>query len=59
MDPRGLVRQTPRNGLADMTRIASLDTGLATLRCDTAGLLSWRTGRHGVTGSWVHDPSAG
>jgi RHS repeat-associated protein len=54
-DPRGLVTQTPRNGLADMTRLASPDTGQATMRYDAAGLLLQRTDSRGVTASWVHD----
>jgi len=54
-DPRGLVTQTPRNGLADMTRLASPDTGQATMRYDAAGLLIQRTDSRGVTASWVHD----
>ena len=54
-DPRALVTQYPRNGLGDVTGLASPDTGTASHTLDAAGNLATRLDSRGVLATHAYD----
>jgi RHS repeat-associated protein len=54
-DPRGLLTQSPRNGLGDPTQLISPDTGTASSTFDAAGQLKTRTDSRGVLSTTTYD----
>jgi RHS repeat-associated protein len=54
-DPRHLQTQTPRNGLGDVSKLISPDTGSTTYTYDAAGNVSSRTDSRGVRAGYSWD----